>query len=325
MGKHREHPVAVGELRGDGSTSGGEARGPQLDDEPPLIQEFLRQARKGYTGRPEPITGHAGHRPPGLSQFAVADRLGISTRLYQDWEAAGRPIPVQRLDGLAKALGLDSRRRDELWFIVTGGYPPRGPSRPDPDAVSGWTSYLHALPVPALAVDGTWRVLESNDAWRQLFAPVGQTPPANLLRFVLFSPYARRLCGEWKAGWATAFLRQLRLEAQTTADKELRGVISEVRLNPELARLWQAANESTRVALHHDGQVCLLRPPANGSVRVRMLVSSPAHDPRRRLLTFLPDRVDALRGDDGCPLEPGKAPEPGAAEPVAGPLAWLAA
>lgn len=287
-----------------------------MDDEPPLIQEFLRQARKGYTGLPEPITGHAGHRPSGLSQFAVAERLGISTRLYQDWEAACRPIPVQRLDGLAEALGLDSRRRDELWFIVTGGYPPRGPSRPDPDAVSGWTSYLHALPLPALAVDGTWRVLECNDAWRQLFEPVGQTPPANLLRFVLFSPYARRLCGEWKTGWATAFLRQLRLEAQTTADKELRGIISEVRLNPELTRLWRAANESTRVALHHDGQVCLLRPPtagsvasgsvASGSVRVRMLVSSPAHDPRRRLLTFLPDQEDAW-GSDTVHLVPHAA------------------
>ncbi|MFF7155777.1 helix-turn-helix domain-containing protein [Streptomyces sp. NPDC008139] len=266
------------------------------DEDPPLIQEFLREARRNFAGEPEPITGHNGYRPPGLSQHAVAQRLGISPRLYQDWEGCGRPIPAHRLDSLANALRLDSRKRDELWFIVTGGYPPRGPAEPDPEAVTGWTSYLHALQVPALTVDGAWRILETNQAWRQLFEPAGQPPPANLLRFVLFAPYARQLCAEWRTGWATAFLRQLRLQAQTAhhqpqtgPDQELLRVIAELREDPELARLWQAESESTRVALHHDGQVRLLRPPAGGYVqRVRMLVSSPAHDPRRRVLMFMP-------------------------------------
>jgi transcriptional regulator with XRE-family HTH domain len=275
------------------------------DEDPPLIQEFLREARRNFVGEPEPITGHNGYRPPGLSQQAVAQRLGISPRLYQDWEGCGRPIPAHRLDGLATALRLDPRQRDELWFIVTGGYPPRGPAEPDPEAVTGWTSYLHALQVPALTVDDAWRVLENNHAWRQLFEPAGQLPPANLLRFVLFEPYARQLCGEWKTGWVTAFLRQLRLQAQTLphqarTQEELRRVIVELREDPELARLWQAESESTRVALHSDGQIRLLRPPSGGYLqRVRMLVSSPAHDPRRRVLMFMPavagPAVPALR------------------------------
>lgn len=293
------------------------------DDEPPLIQQFLRQARKEYTGRPEPLTGHSGHRPRGLSQYAVASRLGISPRLYQDWESSSRPVPVQRLDGLAQALGLDSLRRDELWFIVTGGYPPRGPSRPDPDAVTGWTSYLHALPVPALTVDGSWRILESNHAWRQLFEPAGQSPPANLLRFVLFSPYARRLCGEWDR-WATAFLRQLRLESQTTERQELRAIIGELRGNAELTLLWQAAGESSRVALHHDGQLCLLRPPASENVRVRMLVSSPAHDPRRRVMTFLPaPEITAAQAAAGSAGGTAAGGDGARSDTGAGPLDWL--
>jgi transcriptional regulator with XRE-family HTH domain len=259
------------------------------DEDPPLIQEFLRGARRSYEGEPEPITGHKGYRPPGLSQHAVAQRLGISPRLYQDWECCGRPIPAHRLDSLANALRLDLRQRDELWFIVTGGYPPRGPAEPDPEAVTGWTSYLQALQVPALTVDGVWRILETNHAWRQLFEPAGQLPPVNLLRFVLFAPYARQLCGEWKTGWVTAFLRQLRLQAQTTPHQELRRVITELRGDPELARLWRAGSESTRVALHNDGQVRLLNPPTSPyAQRVRMLVSSPAHDPRRRVLMFMP-------------------------------------
>ncbi|MEW2518716.1 helix-turn-helix domain-containing protein [Actinacidiphila alni] len=274
----------------------------RLDEDPPLIQEFLREARRNFAGEPEPITGHNGYRPPGLSQHAVAQRLGISPRLYQDWEACGRPIPAHRLDSLANALRLDSRQRDELWFIVTGGYPPRGPAEPDPEAVTGWTSYLHALQVPALTLDGAWRILETNHAWRQLFEPAGQAPPANLLRFVLFAPYARQLCGEWKAGWVRDFLRQLRLQARTAphlqaqatphraqTQQELLTIIEELRGDIELARMWQAESESTRVALHNDGRIRLLRPPSGGYLqRVRMLVSSPAHDPRRRVLMFMP-------------------------------------
>ncbi|WP_031525240.1 helix-turn-helix domain-containing protein [Streptomyces sp. NRRL F-5123] len=245
---------------------------------PPLIHGFLRQARRAHGA---------------LSQHDVAGCVGVSTRLYQGWESGVRSIPVHRLDALATALGLDAERRDELWVIASGDFPPRGPGRPDPGAVSGWTSYLRLLPVPALAVDAGWRIEESNTAWQGLFLAAGQPAPANLLRFVLFSPYARRLCGDWAAGWATPFLRQLRLEAETRRSPELRAVVAEIAgrddADPELAALWRGVHTSSRVALHDDGQVRLLVPPAGGPPSyVRTLVSSPAHDPRRRIVTFLP-------------------------------------
>lgn len=245
---------------------------------PPLIHGFLRRARRA---------GGA------LNQQDVAGWVGVSTRLYQDWESGARSIPAHRLDALASALGLDAERRDELWVIASGNFPPRGPGRPDPGAVRGWTSYLRLLPVPSLAVDAGWRIEESNAAWQGLFLAAGEPPPANLLRFVLFSPYARRLCGDWAAGWATPYLRQLRLEAEAGRGPELRGLVAEIAgragRDPELARLWRAVEGSSRVALHDDGQVRLLVPPAGGPpAYVRTLVSSPAHDPRRRIVTFLP-------------------------------------
>lgn len=268
---------------------------PQQGGSPPLIHGFLRQARKHYSG-PAERTAHlaAGKRRGGLSQQDVAQYMGVSTRLYQDWEGGVRPIPLHRLDALAEALDLGSARRDELWFIASGGFPPRGPSRPDPDAVSGWTSYLRALPVPSLTVDAGWRIEESNTAWQRLFLSAGEPAPANLLRFVLFSPYARRLCGEWEGGWATSYLRQLRLEAETTGSAELRGVIAELQDHPELAELWRAVDESSRITLHNDGQVRIIVPPVGGRPQhVHTLVSSPAHDPRRRMVTFLPTRHSA--------------------------------
>lgn len=66
--------------------------------------------------------------------------MGVSTRLYQDWEGGVRPIPLHRPDSLAEALGLGPARRDDLWFIAGGGFPPRGPSRPDPEAAPGRTT-----------------------------------------------------------------------------------------------------------------------------------------------------------------------------------------
>lgn len=262
---------------------------------PPLIHGFLRHARRQYGGPAPHATGPAaGKRRSGLSQQDVAQHMGISTRLYQDWESGVRPIPRHRLDALAEALDLDSARRDELWFIASGGFPPRGPGRPDPEAVSGWTSYLQALPVPSLAVDAGWRIEESNAAWQGLFLSAGEPEPANLLRFVLFSPYARRLCGEWESGWASSYLRQLRLEAETTRSPELRGIIEEIQRHPELAELWRAVDGSHRILLHNDGQVRIIVPPGTDRPQhVRTLVSSPAHDPRRRMVTFLPTRESA--------------------------------
>jgi transcriptional regulator with XRE-family HTH domain len=283
---------------------------------PPLIHGFLRQARKAQTGqldraprpeaaeRPETVprqgmksragrqqgvTAPGRRRGSGLSQHDVAQRLGVSTRLYQDWEGGVRPIPLHRVDALAEALGLDSNRRDELWFIISGGFPPRGPSSPDPDAARGWTSYLRVLQVPTLTFDAAWRIEESNESWERLFAPAGEPLPDNLLRFVLFSPYARRLCGDWESGWANSYMRQLRLEAETTGLVELQEIIADLCAVPELARLWRAVDESGRITLHDDGRLRILVPPGNDAPQyVRTLVSSPAHDPRRRVLTFLP-------------------------------------
>ncbi|UWE12991.1 MmyB family transcriptional regulator [Actinacidiphila bryophytorum] len=278
-----------------GRISGEMLMAPHHGDSPPLIHGFLRQARKQHGGSADRTSSlSAGKRRSGLSQQDVAQYMGVSTRLYQDWEGGVRPIPQHRLDSLAEALGLDSARRDELWFVASGGFPPRGPSRPDPEAVTGWTSYLRALPVPSLAVDAGWRIEESNTAWQRLFLSAGEPEPANLLRFVLFNPYARRLCGEWQDGWAISYLRQLRLEAETTRSAELRRIIDELQDHPELAELWRAVDRSSRITLHNDGQVRIIVPPVGGHPQhVRTLVSTPAHDPRRRMVTFLPTQTAA--------------------------------
>src|SRR3954453_2794703 len=87
---------------------GGDAMATQEGDSRPLIHGFLRYARRSHSGSTDRTVHPAvGKRRSGLSQQDVAQHMGISTRLYQDWESGVRPIPRHRLDSLAEALGLD--------------------------------------------------------------------------------------------------------------------------------------------------------------------------------------------------------------------------
>jgi len=286
--------------------------------DPPLIQEFLRSARENYTGEPPPATGHNKARQSGLSQMAIAQRLGMSLTIVNEWERGARPIPPQRVPDVAAAYGLTPAQGDLLWRIVTGQIPAE-PGEPVEDAATGWTQWVRDQQNPALAVDPAWTVLESNQAWNHLFQAAGQAQPKNLMRFILLSPYARTLCGEWESGWADPFTHELRMEVQNdTHHSELHVIAEELHGIPELTALWHAASESSRSAMVHDGKVRLLKPPASSRLhRVRLLVSSPAHDPRRRFITLQPtpeinmpltpstQRELDVPGTDGWPPVPG--------------------
>jgi transcriptional regulator with XRE-family HTH domain len=264
---------------------------------PELLSNLLRSARRTYTGEPESDTGHEStrYRPPGLSQAAVARRMSIGLNAISEWENGRRRVPRFRLDELAAAYAMTPEQRDELWLIVTGRYPPEGPARPAAEVVTGWTLYVRGLQAPAFVTDAAWNVVESNRHWRDLFEPAGQPVPDNLLRFLLTNPYARRLCADWRSGWAVPFLRELRLDAQSSNDSELHAVLRELREDPALAGLWRASGESVRTALHDDTQERTLRPPRTGQRRsVRLLVFSPAHDQGRRVFTILPSPSPAV-------------------------------
>jgi len=258
-----------------------------------LLSAFLRAARLAYTGETRP-TGHKKHRQVPLSQAEVAERINVSLTTISLWER-GKPIPVGQLDNVAEAYCLSAAQRDELWLMRTGDYPPAGPGAPDPDAVSGWTDYLSALQVPGLVIDRAWNIVETNQTWNALFEPAGQQLPTNLLRFILFSPYARALCGDWAEGWVRPFLHELRLEPERNVAPALRRIISELLRNRELAHLWKEAGAPAPAALHGDGQVRLIKPPASECLHsVRLLVSSPAHNPRRRVILLIPTRENTM-------------------------------
>jgi transcription regulator MmyB-like protein len=260
------------------------------------MQEFLRNARRQYLGDTVTPLVHDRPRQVALSQWEVALRRGRSLTLVGQQETGKIPIPVHDLDNAAHGYGLTPAGRDELYYLRTGGYPRVASGQPDPEAVSGWEDFIHALTVPSLSVDATWTVLQSNEAWRKLFEPARQAPPKNLMRFVCFAPYARTLLGDWLEGWARPFIHELRLELARHEAVQLQRIATRVQNDPQLTELWETAAAPAATSLHSDGQVRYIKPPVATHLHcVRLLVSSPLHDPRRRviLLNPTPETLDA--------------------------------
>jgi transcriptional regulator with XRE-family HTH domain len=252
-----------------------------------LVPQLLRSWRTAYNGERD-YNGHDGRSSISLSQMRVALESGTSLTVISRRENGLSRIPLDKLDQAAKVYRLTPELRDVLWHMRTGSPPPSGPSRPDTEAIDGWAQYIHLQPFPAVALDATWSVTAGNQAWNSLFEPAGHEPPANFLQFTLISPYARQLFGDW-SGWARPLLYQLRVEDEHRPTPELRRIATQARRDPTLAQLWREAGEAAYASSHHDGQVRYIRPPASDRLhRVRLLVSSPQHDPRRRVITLLP-------------------------------------
>jgi hypothetical protein len=225
----------------------------------------------------------------------VAERLGVSLTLISETERGKRQIPIRELDRYAKAYGMINEQRDVLWRLRTGGYPPAGPTTPDLEATRGWEAYLQTLPFAAVIIDTSWQVHSVNKPWLALFTPEINPAPENLLEFLLWAPHARQMCINWLDEWITPLIPELRVELQQHPTPELLSICDRIIADPDLSAIWHA-QPTLRSARHNDGEVRLLRPPSKGGQidRVRLLVSSPAHDPSRRLVHLIPADATTL-------------------------------
>ena len=134
------------------------------------LAEFLRTRRSRL--RPEDIGLPPGvrRRTPGLRREEVAQDAGVGVTWYT-WLEQGRPIKAsaQVLDAVARALRLDDAEREHMYRLAD--LPVKVTTTRALAVSPAVSEVLAALdPLPASLVNSRWDLLETNDAYRQLFA-----------------------------------------------------------------------------------------------------------------------------------------------------------
>ncbi|KNB53607.1 helix-turn-helix domain-containing protein [Streptomyces caatingaensis] len=173
-----------------------------------------------------------------ISQLELALRADSSAR-HISFIETGRSLPSrQMILRLADHLDVPVRERNAL--LVAAGYAPYFPERPlDDPAMGELRAGLERLlcahePFPALAVDGTYRVVAANRSVSLLLDGVAEellVPPLNAMRLTLhprgMAPRIRNY-GQWRAH----LLHQMERQLAVLRSAPLRAVYDEVSSYP---------------------------------------------------------------------------------------------
>ncbi|GAA0616573.1 helix-turn-helix domain-containing protein [Streptomyces crystallinus] len=238
----------------------------------------------------------------GLSQETVAERLGVSSRAYGNWERGRvKEWTDGKLHALADVLEMSDYQVERLFRLAVGRFPrvrqpPAHPGRTPDKAASAFLAdcnvMMDALSLPALLINHRWEVRAANRAYHDLFtglsAHPGADPAASFLRFGLLHPEAGSILAN-HADWRISLLSALAgAREQYPHDAGLRALHTEVHRRPSLRALCRdsvegCAPDDTGDLAHSEGPLRVLRHP----------------DPRRglqicRLVEEIPTRAHTL-------------------------------
>ncbi|MFJ9642959.1 helix-turn-helix transcriptional regulator [Streptomyces sp. NPDC101206] len=240
----------------------------------------------------------------GLTQAPVARALGMGVRTYRNVEKGATPprFSKSQCDALADLLGLDKSERHALLLYNIG----TTLSDPQIDASPELRRALRLLidrqmPSPTYLTDRNWNVLAYNAAMAEWW-PWVMEPRANLMRWALTNPEARTQYHDWDMH-AAAYCRLLKFaQATHKGNQELMELISEVRQDPDVERIWRTQAE---LEADRDGHVFRMNIPALGweTVEVVSHVLYPASMPSHRFVVITwveaessDEEIDALGG-----------------------------
>ena len=200
---------------------------------------FLRDRRARLS--PGPEAGRR-RRTPGLRREEVATRAGVSAVWYT-WLEQGRggPPSDEVLEGLARALELDTAGREVLFLLAQQRPPPLSPSPPSP-VTPALRRVLDALATsPALVKTPTWDIVAWNAAAAGVFGDYAGLPPSerNVLRRLFGDPALRPVLPDWEEN-ARFALSVFRIDiARAGGDPEAAALATELRAtSPDFRRLW---------------------------------------------------------------------------------------
>jgi len=173
-----------------------------------------------------------------VSQLDLSLQAGISAR-HLSFVETGRSRPSSGLI-MRLAEELDVPLRDRNGLLLAGGFAPVYPEHNlDAPPLSAVTEAMRQvitahMPNPALAVDGHWELIESNDALAALTGGSAAhllEPPVNVLRLSLHPDgVAPRITN--LAQWRQHVLGRVRRQADRTGDPFLAELFEELRGYP---------------------------------------------------------------------------------------------
>lgn len=164
-----------------------------------------------------PATLRAWRLARGLSQFELAETVGVSTR-HLSFLETGRARPSRDM-ALALAEGLMAPRAARNAMLLQAGYAPHYPATPlEAEALAPLRAILAEMmarhaPYPAMLCDRHWTIQDANAPARALLAGLNQGgAETNVIRMMTDSPAAPELIVNYGEALAEMYSR-IRLEA----------------------------------------------------------------------------------------------------------------
>jgi hypothetical protein len=138
----------------------------------------------------------------GLSQTQVDDLLGFGRGTYERLENGRLPNPPEHvLKAVGQLFDLNHHEWVWLWRMARRQDPPFTLRQDNDEEIPGsWLRVLDGQPHPAYLTNHRWEVVAYNRHFPHIF-PDRRVPP-NTMEWMLLSPDARYILGDWKGSWA---------------------------------------------------------------------------------------------------------------------------
>ena len=216
----------------------------------PEVRDFLMSRRSRVTPEQVGLPAFGNRRVPGLRRNEAAALAGVSVEYYTRVERGNlQGVSDSVLDAIASALRMDETERAHLHDLgrLANASPVRAQRRVAKSAVPAVVKrVVDGMPgLPAFVQNNRFDVLYTNPLGHALFAEMFDDPACsgNTVRFVFFSPAARRFYLDWERIARTA-VGALRVEAgRNPYDTGLSNLIGELSTRSDAFRVLWGAND----------------------------------------------------------------------------------
>ncbi|NUR01348.1 MAG: helix-turn-helix domain-containing protein [Streptomyces sp.] len=214
----------------------------------------------------------------GLSQTQVDDLLGFGRGTYERLESGRyREAPEHVLKAVGELFELTQHEWVWLWRMTWRRDPPF-PLRPDNEETipASWHRVLDGQPHPAYLTNHRWEVVAYNQHFPQIFP--GRRVPPNTMEWMLLSPDARYILGDWANSWAPFVAPHLwAARAAYPDDAYLKDLERRALADPELSPIYK---DFGPIFVHPDGATRPFNHPEKGPGWITLHTSVPLSSPR---------------------------------------------